>query len=386
MADQATGLVADLEARRSAVERELEEIELLMRQARTEADRHAARRDAAGQRLSGLMDESAVPPALREAQEQLMLQYQRSALMSSQIEVLEGKQRVLERLREALVEAGGALAGVAPAGGGQAGAGSTRTASLPAPAAPGAGSQSRAVLTAQEEMRRAIARQMHDGPAQSIANIALQAEVVQRLLTRDPTAAERELGELRTMVQHALEATKTFIFEVRPMVLDDLGLVPTLRRAAGERQRRSGVAVRFESTGADSRLDAEVETHLFRIVDDAMTALLSRRPTELSLRLNWTESAVTASLRTRPPAGEEPPRPAQAPAGGDVPTALAQMIREQDAGVVERETARRRAYALPAETLADLEQRGGAVGIEVREHDDGLRVDMSVKVANGTTT
>jgi len=138
MADQATGLVADLEARRSAVERELEEIELLMRQARTEADRHAARRDAAGQRLSGLMDESAVPPALREAQEQLMLQYQRSALMSSQIEVLEGKQRVLERLREALVEAGGALAGVAPAGGGQAGAGSTRTASLPAPAAPGA--------------------------------------------------------------------------------------------------------------------------------------------------------------------------------------------------------------------------------------------------------
>ena len=125
-------------------------------------------------------------------------------------------------------------------------------------------------MAAQEEMRREIARQMHDGPAQSIANIALQAQVVERLFTRDPAQAEVELRELVTMVQGALEATKTFIFDVRPMVLDDLGLVPTLRRTAAERSRRSGMAVGFESVGADARLGTELESAMFRIVDDAV--------------------------------------------------------------------------------------------------------------------
>ena len=78
-------------------------------------------------------------------------------------------------------------------------------------------------MAAQEEMRREIARQMHDGPAQSIANIALQAQVVQQIITRDPRQAEAELRALVGMVQNALEATKNFIFDIRPMVLDDLG-------------------------------------------------------------------------------------------------------------------------------------------------------------------
>ena len=95
------------------------------------------------------------------------------------------------------------------------------------------------VLPPRSRCAREIARQMHDGPAQSIANIALQAQIVQRLVRARPERAADELKELVAMVQQALEATKTFIFDVRPMVLDDLGLVPTLRRSAAERSRRS---------------------------------------------------------------------------------------------------------------------------------------------------
>ena len=80
---------------------------------------------------------------------------------------------------------------------------------------------------------------MHDGPAQSLTNIVLQAQIVERLLDRDPSQAKAEIGQLVGMVQHTLEATKAFIFDVRPMVLDDLGLVPTLRRVARDRGRRS---------------------------------------------------------------------------------------------------------------------------------------------------
>jgi two-component system, NarL family, sensor histidine kinase DegS len=380
MAEEGAELADRLADQRSAVQRELEEIELLMRQARTEADRHATRRESTAERLQALMDEHGVPQPVREAHEQLMLQHQRSGLMSAQLEVLEGKQRVLERLMATLEDVGATLGGMArdetPAVPGN---GAERPA-----AGPAGGAQSRTVLAAQEEMRRAIARQMHDGPAQSIANIALQAEVVQRLMARQPDAAEREIGELRQMVQHALEATKSFIFDVRPMVLDDLGLVPTLRRAVSQRQRASGVAVRFESVGADRRLEPEVETQLFRILDDALAGLLGRRPVEVVLRLNWTDEELSLAMRSRPPSGAAEVSIDLTSAQPSVPSALADMIRDQDADDAAREDVRRQAYGLASELLDDLEQRARAVGIQLLAIDGGLRLEGLVKHANGT--
>ncbi len=76
------------------------------------------------------------------------------------------------------------------------------------------------------------------------------------------------------MVQQTLDATKSFIFDVRPMVLDDLGLLPTLRRAARERGRRVGIPVEFDSMGQDRRLSMDLESGLFRMVDEALSAYL----------------------------------------------------------------------------------------------------------------
>src|SRR5207244_5890105 len=140
----------------------------------------------------------------------------------------------------------------------------------------------RALLGAQEDLRREIARAMHDGPAQSLTNIVLQAQIVERLLARDPAGAEAEVHQLISMVQHTLEATKTFIFDVRPMVLDDLGLVPTLRRAARERGRRAGVAVEFDSIGQDRRLAMDLESSLFRILDEALAAYVAAAPARVA--------------------------------------------------------------------------------------------------------
>jgi hypothetical protein len=83
-------------------------------------------------------------------------------------------------------------------------------------------------------------------------------------VTTDPAKAGHEVRQLVAMVQQTLEATKSFIFDVRPMVLDDLGLVPTLRRAARERGRRAGVPVEFDSMGQDRRLPMDLESGLFR--------------------------------------------------------------------------------------------------------------------------
>src|SRR4029078_1388354 len=105
----------------------------------------------------------------------------------------------------------------------------------------------------------------------------------ERLVARDPAMAQGEVRQLVAMVQQTLDATKSFIFEVPPMALDELGLVPPLRRSAGERGQRAGVAVEFESMGTDRRLPMELESGLFRIFHEALTADLGAVPHRVAL-------------------------------------------------------------------------------------------------------
>jgi len=369
-ADQAGDLRTRLEAEHSKLERELAEMDMLMQQATTEAERYEGRRQQAAQRLEALeQDQGAAPEALREANAQLLNQTRRAALMQSQTEVLQGKQRGLQRLNSLVDDVLGSL--------------DTAVSGERPPAADENGRDegpSREVLAAQEEMRREIARQMHDGPAQSIANIALQAEVVQRLFTREPSQAAIELGQLVEMVQHALEATKTFIFDVRPMVLDDLGLVPTLRRTAAERSRRSSIEVGFQSAGIDRRLPPELESGLFRLIDDAVVGYLARQPVSVAVVLEWNDSGVQAVVRARPPEVEAPEsskaRAVIEAAQRDkrLPAALVTMIHDQE----RKEAAE---SGLPEEVWLEIRQRAASTGFEVTLSPDGWQFEATVIAA-----
>jgi two-component system sensor histidine kinase DegS len=370
-------LAAEMAAEAALLERELGEVELLLGQVRTEAQRHEARRQQTSDRFDTLLRSGRSGDDLREAHDQLMVQAKRAALMDAQLEVLEGKQKVLRRFADYLGRTLQTLGGLPP-GALDEGAGG------PAVAASGGEASSRSVLEAQEEMRRQIARQMHDGPAQSIANIALQAEVVQRLLRQDAAAGERELNALRDMVEHALEETKAFIFDVRPMVLDDLGLMPTLRRAAQDRARRTGRRIRFESLGADRRLDPEHESALFRIVDDAVTGYLEGQPDDILIRLTWSEDDVIATVISEaPPTGKpavaKPKAPEKQQPSAALPPALAAMIDEQR----DREQMRA-AVSLPAPILKGIHGRAAAAGIEINVSADGRELSATSRSV-GTT-
>jgi two-component system sensor histidine kinase DegS len=132
-------------------------------------------------------------------------------------------------------------------------------------------SASRQVFQIIEEERLRIARDMHDGPAQSMANLVLQAEVLEKLLLKDPTAVVAELIDFKSVVREALEETRRLIFDLRPMTLDDLGLVPTLRRYVKEYAEKSGLQARFHVVGEERRLPGNYEAVLFRIVQEALT-------------------------------------------------------------------------------------------------------------------
>src|SRR2546430_13157339 len=104
-----------------------------------------------------------------------------------------------------------------------------------------------------------------------MANLVLQAEILERLLDRNPKQRVREWADVKNSVRNALEETRQLIFDLRPMTLDDLGLVPTLRKFIKEYGDRYGLATRFNVVGQERRLFGNIEGVLFRIVQEALT-------------------------------------------------------------------------------------------------------------------
>jgi two-component system sensor histidine kinase DegS len=383
-----------LQAEAAAVMAEVEEIELLINQAKTESARHETRRQAANDKLLMAAEKLAAgaggsPKELTDLANQLVTVGRKAALMEAQVDLLEGKRRSATRLADATrahAEEARAFVGLpAKAAGHRAKSAEEAAGGTPldisleqgAPMPPGV---SRMILTAQEDMRREIARQMHDGPAQSLTNIVLQAQIVERLLAKDPDKATAEVHQLIAMVQRTLDATKTFIFDVRPMVLDDLGLVPTLRRASRDRGRRVGIAVDFESVGVDRRLPVDLESGLFRMLADALAAPPAAKPDTVSLHLDWGEKLVIElTAGRRPVPVPDPDLPA---AGADLPPALADMVAERRRAYDDAvEAARVAALSrLPEQAWREVASRARILGIHAEMLDDGARLHLEVEL------
>lgn len=127
------------------------------------------------------------------------------------------------------------------------------------------------IIKAQEEERRRVAREIHDGPAQAMANVVFRAEVCERLIDTDLQRSKNELRDLREQVRFCLKETRKIIFDLRPMTLDDLGLVPTIRRVLDTMKERTGIVSELRLLGEEKRLDSHIEIGLFRIIQEALT-------------------------------------------------------------------------------------------------------------------
>ena len=379
-ARSARDLVRRLEADLASLDQELAEIDSLVVQVKQEAARHEQKRAQAADRI-GQPDPRADPRAIGDAYAQLVTLTRRSAVMEAQAGIIESKRRSLVRHREAIAAIAADVATLAPVPQLPAVAGGGDAASVE-PAIPPI---SRVVLIAQEDLRREIARAMHDGPAQSLTNIVLQASIVERLLARDPANAKGELRMLVSMVQQTLDATKNFIFDVRPMVLDDLGLVPTMRRAARDRGRRSHVPVEFDSMGMDRRLPMEIEGAVYRILDEALAGYVSVNPQRIALKLDWADNLEARVSAYRSAAVPVPTEPLpQVPTGGDVPDAIKQMIQDRHDARHAADAAAERAaiLVLPASTKREITDRAAAIGATVEYLAGGAELHLVVPLGD----
>lgn len=127
------------------------------------------------------------------------------------------------------------------------------------------------IIKAQEEERRRVSREIHDGPAQAMANVVFRAEVCERLIDNDIERAKVELRELRGQVRSCLQETRKIIFDLRPMAIDDLGLVSTLRKLMESAKEQSGLITEVRVLGDEKRLNSYIEIGLFRIVQEALS-------------------------------------------------------------------------------------------------------------------
>lgn len=126
------------------------------------------------------------------------------------------------------------------------------------------------VIKAQEEERRRVARDIHDGPAQALASVVLRAEICEKLLDSDISQVRQELHTLKDLVRLSLQDIRKIIYDLRPMTLDDLGLVPTLRRFVADFNEHCPTVTEFSVIGYEKRLPMHVEVGVFRIIQEAL--------------------------------------------------------------------------------------------------------------------
>ncbi|MCI3921360.1 sensor histidine kinase [Paenibacillus sp. TRM 82003] len=131
------------------------------------------------------------------------------------------------------------------------------------------------IILAQEEERRRIAREIHDGPAQSMANLILRTDIAERMLAKGELEdVKAELGDLKQNMRTELEEVRKIIFNLRPMALDDLGIVPTLRKLMQDYEEKTKIRTKFELRGRERRLASGMEVALFRLVQESLTNVL----------------------------------------------------------------------------------------------------------------
>ena len=130
------------------------------------------------------------------------------------------------------------------------------------------------VITAQEDERARLARELHDELGQSLGGLALSTEALDRLISTDPERARLHLEQIRALIGATTDQMYDLILDLRPSALDDLGLVVALRSYADRVLNSRNVALELNADKLTERLPPTIETTLYRIFQEAITNVL----------------------------------------------------------------------------------------------------------------
>lgn len=155
------------------------------------------------------------------------------------------------------------------------------------------------IIEAQEEERRKISREIHDGPAQMLANILLRSEIVDRTFREgDMDHVRKEIGSMRKMIRSSLYEVRRIIYDLRPMALDDLGLVPTLKKYIENVAEYNEMKIEFVSIGEERRFNQKYEIAFFRLVQEAVqNSVKHANATQIVVKLELMERNLSMIIK-----------------------------------------------------------------------------------------
>lgn len=155
------------------------------------------------------------------------------------------------------------------------------------------------IIQAQEEERKKLAREIHDGPAQMIANILLRSELIEKAFhQRSIDDALKEIKEVRKLIRSSLHEVRRIIYDLRPMALDDLGLVPTIKKYINTLADYNKVNIEFVHLGNTNRLSQEYEVAFFRLIQESVqNAIAHASSTEIKVKLEIKDQFVAVAIQ-----------------------------------------------------------------------------------------
>lgn len=255
---QLMGEAIDVQAELLETQRALKEITMMIEQSQGEMQKLAQRNAAITahlQQVQAKLDQTA-PQEIRMAYDAALDAQQRLFVMHGQLDKLQSDRAHLEKYKNILQQSGSVPQ--LPAGAAAAMPGKNPMAEI------------EMIVNAQEAERQRLSRQMHDGPAQAMSNFILQTEIAMRLMDVDPAQAKEELGSLKNSALGTFQKVRNFIFELRPMMLDDLGLVPTIRKYVDAFKEQTGMDTALNVTGVERRIEPYLEVMIFRAIQELL--------------------------------------------------------------------------------------------------------------------
>jgi two-component system sensor histidine kinase DegS len=278
-------LKASLKVELEQKQREIQEIDLMIEQSQLEVNKLTQRNTTITARLQQVQSQfESIPRAdIRASYDAALDAQQRLFVMRGQLDKLVSDraqyanyQMLLERVLDV-------------DGGGRSESRSTSASST--------GQTVEMMIRAQEAERQRLARQMHDGPAQALSNFILQTEIAMRLFDVDQTKAKEELATMKSAATTTFQKVRDFIFELRPMMLDDLGLTPTLTRFVEAFKEQTGMDIRLTVSGLEQRLEPYLEVMIFRAVQELLSnAQRHSQAIQVWVQVDATEADVKISV------------------------------------------------------------------------------------------
>ncbi len=263
--------------------RALKEIDLLLEQSKGEVEKLTQRNATINAHLQQIQSQvdPVSPRDIRVAYDAALDSQQRLVVMRSQLEKLASDRNHLENLLQILNKLKA----------------SSQAAPLDVKDMRSQHASIEIMTQAQESERQRLSRQMHDGPAQALSNFILQTEIALRLFEVDQDQARQELNLLKDAASNTFIKIRDFIFDLRPMMLDDLGLVPTIKRYADHLAEKTGVEINVSVSGSERRLEPTLEVVVFRAIQELLSSsALHAQASSIKVQLDLGDRLVRATV------------------------------------------------------------------------------------------